>query len=122
MDEIRLTGMHFYGYHGALAEERKLGQRFTVNLVLSLDLKAAGRSDMIAETVDYAAVYGDVKQVVEGPPARLIESVAERIAQRILERYRRVCKVRVEVEKPGAPIPGVFDSVTVCIVRTRAQS
>ncbi|WP_067931851.1 dihydroneopterin aldolase [Alicyclobacillus kakegawensis] len=122
MDEIRLTGMHFYGYHGALAEERKLGQRFTVNLVLSLDLEAAGRSDMIAETVDYAAVYGDVKQVVEGPPARLIESVAERIAKCILERYRRVRAVRVEVEKPGAPIPGVFDAVTVCIVRTRAQS
>ncbi|MCL6632183.1 MAG: dihydroneopterin aldolase [Alicyclobacillus herbarius] len=119
MDEIRLTGMHFYGYHGALAEERRLGQRFRVDVTLRLSLGAAGKSDSISETVDYAAVYGDVKQVVEGPPARLIETVAERIGETILRRYDKVCEVCVEVEKPGAPIPGVFDAVAVRIVRRR---
>jgi dihydroneopterin aldolase len=121
MDQIQLSGMHFYGYHGALAEERKLGQRFTVHLTLFLDLSAAGQSDTISDTIDYAAVYGEVKQVVEGPPAKLIETVAERIAQRLLARYSRLEGVRVEVEKPGAPIPGVFEAVKVVLERTRSE-
>ena len=44
-DEILLEGMRFYAYHGVNPEERALGQRFTVDVVLAVDLRRAGRSD-----------------------------------------------------------------------------
>ena len=56
-DRILLNGLHFYARHGALAAERELGQRFLVDLELSVDARPAGRSDDLSLTVDYAAVH-----------------------------------------------------------------
>lgn len=56
-DRILLRGLVFHGYHGVLPEEQVLGQKFVVDASLSADLAAAGRSDDLADTVSYAAVY-----------------------------------------------------------------
>lgn len=119
MDRIELTGMEFYGYHGCLPEEREKGQPFVVDAVLMLSLKAAGERDELEDTVDYGAVFGDVKDIVEGPNRRLIEAVAEEIAARILQRQPRVESLRVSVHKPKAPLPGAFGDVSVTIERAR---
>ena len=121
MDKIYVNKMVFYGYHGVYGEERTLGQRFYVDVALELDLKPAGRSDDLKQTVNYAEVYDIVKQIVEGPPYRLIESVAESIAQALLKRFITVASCRVKVTKPDPPIPGHYDSVAVDIVRSRAD-
>src|SRR2546428_1678808 len=84
MDRLLLEGMVFYGRHGARSAERELGARFTVDVELGLDLRAAGQSDLPADTVDYSEVYEAVREVVEGSPQTLLESVAERIATRLL--------------------------------------
>ncbi len=118
-DTIRLRGLRFYGRHGVAPAETTLGQRFTVDVTLSLDLQPAGRADDLAQTVDYGAVYTEVRGVVEGPPFHLIEAVAERIAGRILEGYPRVSTVRVRVGKPGAPVEGVLKTVEIEITRER---
>ncbi len=97
--------MVFYGYHGANPAERTLGQRFIVDLEVELDLRPAGQSDDLADTVDYSAMYAAVREVVEGPPRNLLESVAEAIARRILASFA-VDAVRVRVRKPAAPIKG----------------
>ncbi|MBR0328475.1 MAG: dihydroneopterin aldolase, partial [Selenomonadaceae bacterium] len=52
MDRITLTGMEFFGYHGVLPEENKLGQRFVVDLVLELDLHQAGLNDDLNATIN----------------------------------------------------------------------
>jgi 7,8-dihydroneopterin aldolase/epimerase/oxygenase len=117
VDQIILKGMPFFGYHGVLAEETVMGQRFIVNVELSVDLSRPGVSDTVADTVNYAEVYQLVKQIVEGPPRKLIEAVAERIASEVLGHYTMVKSVMVEVEKPGAPIPGIFEQVSVKINR-----
>ncbi|GAY79025.1 2-amino-4-hydroxy-6-hydroxymethyldihydropteridine pyrophosphokinase [Sporolactobacillus inulinus] len=78
--------MQFYGYHGALEEERRIGQRFDVDVSLILDLYRAGSTDRLDQTVNYADVYTKVKEIVEGPPCALIEHVAEKIAE-------TVCKI-----------------------------
>ncbi len=118
-DSIALTGMEFYGYHGCLPEERKTGQTFLVDVSLSLSLAEAGQLDDLAATVNYAEVFALARDIVEGPPQRLIEAVAERIARGILARFLRVAEVRVTVHKPSAPLPGAFRDAAVTVVRGR---
>src|ERR671920_2279251 len=86
-DEILLEGMRFYAYHGVNAEERTLGQRFMVDVVLAVDLRRPGQSDDLADTVSYSAVYKVVREIVEGEPRNLIEAVAEEIAAEILAEF-----------------------------------
>jgi 7,8-dihydroneopterin aldolase/epimerase/oxygenase len=111
--------MEFYGYHGVLPEENRLGQRFMVNLFVETDLKKAGLTDTLEESISYVELYQVCKEVVEGKPFKLIEAVAERITDRILERFTKVNSVTVKVIKPDPPIPGHFQSVAVEIQRSR---
>jgi len=118
-DRIILQGMVFYGYHGVNPEERELGQRFIVDLELEKDLSAAGLSDDLTQTVNYASAYKLAREVVEGQPCNLIETVAERLATALLS-HLSIDGVRVRVRKPWAPVKGsVMDSVAVEIVRKR---
>lgn len=118
MDYIHVNEMLFFGYHGVLPEETKLGQRFRVTVSLATDLTKAGTTDDLTKTVNYAEVYELCKEVVEGPPAKLIEVVAETIAQRILDAYSEKVKgVRVQLIKPDPPIAGHYTSVAVDITR-----
>ena len=102
-DRIILEAMAFYGYHGVNPEERKVGQPFTVDLQVYGDFKVPGRSDNVEDTVDYSELYRLTKDVVEGEPHNLLESVAETIAQRILASFK-VTAVAVRVTKPSPPI------------------
>ena len=120
-DKIVLSGMVFYGYHGVSPEERTLGQRFIVDLEVEADTRKAGASDDISDAINYAAVYQAVKEVVEGPPKRLLEAVAEEVAQRVLSGFDGTA-VRVRVTKPSPPIPGaVMDGASVEVYRRRSS-
>lgn len=118
-DKILLKGMHFFGYHGVLEEERRLGQRFEVDLELVLDLQPAGQRDDLTLSISYADVFKTVEAVVIGQPFRLLEALAERISQQVLEQYTLVEEVVVKVKKPGAPIQGCFDYMAVEVTRER---
>ncbi|MFD2617471.1 dihydroneopterin aldolase [Terrilactibacillus laevilacticus] len=120
MDKIYINQMTFYGYHGVLPEENKLGQRFIVDLELLLDLKLAGDNDCLEETINYAEVYELTKEIVEGPKYQLIESVAERLASHLLDHFPKLKECRVKLIKPDPPIPGHYQSVAVEIIRSRA--
>jgi len=112
-----MEGLVFFGYHGALRSERELGALFAVDLVLELDLTPAGKSDELVDTLDYRRAYEIVKGVVEGPPFRLIEAVAERIASLLLE-LERIRSVTVRVHKKP-PLGGEFRSIAVEVTRPR---
>jgi dihydroneopterin aldolase len=99
-DRILLEGMVFYGRHGTVPAERELGQPFVVDVELRLDLRPAGLSDDLAQTVDYGEVHRRARGIVEGPPVNLTETVAERIAAAVLEDHPPVEAVRVKVAKP----------------------
>ena len=119
-DRILLEGMVFHGHHGILPAERELGQPFVVDVELRLDLRPAGLSDDLAKTVDYGEVHRLAKQVVEGEPAGLTETVAERIANATLEEYPLVDVVRVKVKKPNVRLGDtVLDGSAVEILRRR---
>ena len=116
---VHLRGLEAFGHHGVHEAERELGQRFVVDLELELEGAAATVSDDLADTVDYGALAVDVSAIVSGEPVQLIETLAERVAQRCLA-DSRVQAVEVTVHKPQAPIPVPFDDVTVTILRSRA--
>ncbi|WP_028777616.1 dihydroneopterin aldolase [Shimazuella kribbensis] len=118
MDKIILKQMSFYGYHGAFPEENKLGQRFLVDLELRLDLQAAGTTDQLNNSIDYGDVFQVVQQMVEHQRFRLIEALAENIADELLTKFP-VPEVLVRVTKPDPPIPGHYESVGVELVRSR---
>ncbi len=116
-DRILLTGLRVRGRHGVLPHEAQLGQVFVVDLELVLDLAPAGRSDDLRRTVDYGSLASRVAEVVGGRPRRLLEAVAEDVADLVLA-DERVGQVRVRVAKPHAPLP-VDATVAVEITRNR---
>ncbi|HYJ70623.1 MAG TPA: dihydroneopterin aldolase [Nocardioidaceae bacterium] len=118
LDRITITGIEAYGYHGALPEERRDGQRFVLDIDLCLDTRAAARSDDLSRTVDYGSLTQKVHDAVASDPVDLIETLAERVAGVVLD-VDPVRWVRVTVHKPEAPIPVAFADVAVTIERSR---
>lgn len=118
-DQILLTGVHGFGYHGLLDHERKNGQDFYVDVVLTLDLQVASQSDSIDETVNYAEITDLIAIEITTDPVSLIEKLAGRIADRILNSYSRVNSVSVTVHKPQAPVSASLKDIAVQIIRTR---
>jgi dihydroneopterin aldolase len=115
LDRIILKDISFYAFHGVLPEEKKIGQTFLVSLELFLDLKQAGESDRLEDTVSYAEVYAALKNIMEGPAHDLLESLAEKIAAALLQGpVKGVC---VEVKKPSPPIAAQLAYVAVKIGR-----
>ncbi len=120
-DKIILSGMEFYGYHGALPAEQELGQRFIVDLEISCRLDFPARLDELGETIDYSEVFDLVAGIVQEERYNLIEALAERIARVILDKYSAE-EVLVRVKKPHAPLGGVFSHVGVEIRRGRVRA
>ena len=118
-DKILLKGMTFYGFHGNSPAEQELGQRILVDVEIHRDLRAAGLSDDLEDTVNYSRIYQMVKEIVEGRSRKLLENVAEAIAGGVLEQFD-VDAVRVNVKKPGVPMKGsILDHAGVEIYRER---
>ncbi len=117
-DAIYVNGITCFAYHGVLEEETRLGQQFVIDLKLSLNLKASGLSDDLTQTVNYADVMLHVQKIATDHTFKLIETLAETIADFILKTYALVKKVCVKVtKKPAVPI--TFDTVAVEIKRER---
>lgn len=119
MDTMTLNGMKFYGYHGVFAEENKLGQQFWVDLELRLDLEKAAQTDDLNESINYAELHALTKKIVEGPPCKLIEALAGRIASALLQTYTGIHELTVRVTKPNPPFDIHFDGVVVELRRKR---
>ena len=132
-DRVLLRGLLFHAHHGVLPAERALGQKFELDLALSLDLRAAGASDALQDTVSYAEVYecaprtrgrlrtqgcaeatrphSCVRAVVQGPPRQLVETVAEQVAAAVLRDFPAASAVAVRVVKPHVAMPGALHSL-----------
>jgi dihydroneopterin aldolase len=118
LDQIALTGLTVFGRHGVYDHERENGQEFTIDLRLQMSLDEAAESDDVADTVHYGELAERVAAIVGGEPVNLIETVASRIGDMVLE-DRRVKFVSVTVHKPHAPIALAFSDVSVTVNRGR---
>ncbi|KAI3848713.1 hypothetical protein MKX03_025087 [Papaver bracteatum] len=118
-DKLILRGLMFQGYHGVLPEEKTLGQKFVIDIDAWVDLREAGKSDNINDSVSYVDIYNIAKDVMEGPGYNLLESVAHLIATRTLQRFSQISTVRVKLGKPHVSIQGPIDYLGVEIFRFR---
>ena len=119
-DRLLLEGMEFFGYHGDIEAERSLGGRYSVDVELLADLRAAGRSDSIEDTIDYVRCFQVVRELVEGQQYRLLEAMAEAIAQALLREHAKARSVRVRVAKQP-PVRGTFQRFAVEVERARGE-
>ena len=118
-DRIALTGLKVRGNHGVFDHEKRDGQDFTCDVTLWLDFGAAAASDDLDDTVDYGAVAQIAHDVIAGPARDLIETVASRIADGIMDMAPTAHAVEVTLHKPQAPIPAEFADVAVVARRSR---
>ena len=112
--KLILSGLTAYGYHGHNPAERQLGQPFIADIEVLTDTRRAASSDHLADTLSYPIVERLARQILEGKPADLLETVAERIAAAILKQPG-VAQVTVRVTK-RPPLPNLA-AFTVEITR-----
>ena len=118
-DAVFITGLALHAYHGVMQHEAKVGQTFTLDLLLDIDLAEASRSDKLAHTVGYDQVASVASQAFCTRRYRLVEAAAGAVATAVLNRFPQVQSVRVTVHKPHAPIAATFADVGVSVTRIR---
>ena len=118
-DKIFVRGLALHAHHGVLPYEAKVGQSFTIDMTLDIDLSAAARSDKVADTVSYDQVVEAASQVFTAQKFKLIEAAAGKVADTVLAKFPRVRAVEVTIHKPHAPIAATFSDVGVTIIRKR---
>jgi 7,8-dihydroneopterin aldolase/epimerase/oxygenase len=118
-DRVFVTGLVIHAHHGVMEHESKVGQRFVLDLELSIDLESAARSDKLVDTVSYAAIVETASRAFTAQSYRLVERAAGAVADALLAGFARVNAVRVTVRKPHAPIAAIFADVGVTLVRER---
>ena len=121
-DRIFISGLSLHAYHGVMAYEAKVGQTFTIDLELTIDLAAAARSDKVVDTVSYDKVVDCASQAFTTQRFRLIEGAAGRVADAVLAAFPRVQSIQVTIHKPHAPIAATFSDVGVILMRARSNS
>ena len=120
-DRIAVRGVRAHAHHGVYGFERERGQAFRVDAVLELDTSAAAAEDALSRTVNYADIAQKLRAVLAGEPVRLLETLAQRLADVCLA-DERVEAVEICVHKPEAELGVPFDDVTVTIRRTREDA
>lgn len=118
-DRIFIHGLSLHAYHGVMAFEGKVGQTFSIDMMLEIDLTAAGRSDKVVDTVSYDKVVDCATRAFTAQRYKLIEAAAARVADAVLAAFPRVNRITVTIHKPHAPIAATFSDVGVTLVRTR---
>jgi 7,8-dihydroneopterin aldolase/epimerase/oxygenase len=121
-DAVFISGLALHAYHGVMQHEAKVGQTFTLDLMLDIDLTEASRSDKLANTVGYDEVVAIATRAFCARRYRLVEAAAGAVAEAVLGRFPSIARIRVTVHKPHAPIAATFADVGVSIVRTRRPS
>jgi dihydroneopterin aldolase len=108
------------GIHGVLPEEQSRPQPFELDLDIETDLRAAGSSDLLADTADYAAVAEVASRIISGPPSyQLLESLGRAIAEAALASDPRIAAVTVHLRKLQPPLPVDIATVGIRITRSR---
>ncbi len=116
MDCIRICDLLVRCILGINESERREKQDVVINLAIYTDLRKAGKSDRIEDTVDYRALKKRVLSMAENSQYLLVEALAEAVAELCLE-HEAIQQVDVRVEKPFAL--RFARSVAVEIVRKR---
>jgi dihydroneopterin aldolase len=100
---IVLKEVRFHAFHGVMPQERKVGADFLLSLRLGYDISKAMQTDDVTDTLNYAEVYQLAKQEMEQPSA-LLEHVAGRIAQTLMQHFPAVKSIDLTLTKQNPPM------------------
>jgi dihydroneopterin aldolase len=118
---IRIRKATFYGYHGVRSEEQSVGGKFEADVDIYTDFSEASKEDNLAKTIDYHKVYSFMYQLALEQKYYLIESLAVKIADSLLNKFDRISKVAIRIRKNNPPLGGVADSVEVEVIKERSD-
>ena len=121
-DMIFIKGIIIHARHGVMEHESEVGQRFVIDLELSIDLSESSHTDRLSDTVSYSNVIATAMAAFKNSNYKLLERAAGAVADAVLADYLRVSAVKVTVHKPHAPIAAIFDDVGVALTRKRQPS
>ena len=117
LDEIRIRGLRIFAHHGVFQEETRLGQTFVVNATLYTSTREGGLLDSLEDTISYADVCLFLTDYLQKNTWKLLEAAVEHTCRALLQQFPLLRGVELELEKPSAPIPLPFDSVSVKVAR-----
>ena len=120
MGIVKLEGLEFFAYHGYYDEEQAMGNKYNVDISISLDLERPANSDKLSDTINYEELYRLVKSEME-KPTRLLEHIAFRISNTLLEVFSVIDEVEVSLSKFNPPLGGICRSATIVYNRKREE-
>lgn len=121
MDEIILKDIRLKGRHGCFARELEAPCDFSVSMRLFLDLGRAAKTDELCDTIDYPAAIAIAEGVVAGDSVRLIEKLADMIAERMFVRFSNLLEIEVKVRKCSPQIEWALTEVSAMLRRRRGD-
>ncbi|MBO72562.1 MAG: dihydroneopterin aldolase [Flavobacteriales bacterium] len=114
MSTICLNNIEVYAYHGVFEVEQKVGQWYTVNLEIDFDFSDAAINDDLKGTIDYSMLNEIIRKEM-AVKSKLIEHVANRIANGVLETFPNIEGGTLSIAKRNPPVQGEMESVEVVI-------
>ena len=117
MDKIKINNLEIFCNHGVFPEENILGQKFLVSAILYTNTRSAGLSDDITKSINYGDICHFIDKYMKGHTFKLIETVAENLANALLAETKNLEKIELEIKKPWAPVALPIEDVSVRIER-----
>ncbi len=118
MSIIALEGIKIFAHHGCFEEEKVIGTNFRIDLYLETNTAGAEKSDDLEKTVNYQSVIEIVQEEMH-TRSNLIEHVARRILDRLIEDFPAIASAKIKLYKLNPPVGGEVDSVSITLEENR---
>jgi len=115
---ITISGMEFYAYHGCFPEEKVIGTRFKVDVMIHCNFMEAAQHDNLEKSINYQTVYALIKEEM-AVSSHILEHVCFRIIQRLKNHFSEILKCKITVYKLNPSIGGKTKWVAVTITTAR---
>jgi len=113
---ITLKNCAFFAKHGVMPEEERLGQRFYVDAVLTIESESVLKNDDLSDGVDYGVAFHVIEDVVTKQRYRLIEALAYAVGETLCRQFSAIRTAEIAVRKPSAPVAGLLDYAEARVV------
>lgn len=118
---IRIKNAQFYAYHGAMQEEQNIGGKFEVDVDIYTDFTSAAKNDDLKLTINYHEVYKFLQNIIHAHNYYLIETIAAKIANEVIEHFSGIEKINVKVRKRSVPVGGMLDFVEAEVIKEKDE-
>ena len=120
MDRLIVKDIEFIGHCGVTEEERSVGQRISADIEVTVDISKAVISDRLQDSVDYVDICNKVISIGSKEKCNLLETLAERIAKEIVDRYN-VSEVLIRLRKCSVRVDAIKGYFEVEVTRKRSK-